>query len=277
MVGAKIGGRASRRRRNFAPLAALSASALCAPPSHASPWARADGEFFLSTRAEYFIAERDAPVGSNLAPSRFERFETNNYAEYGLTRAITLGGKLVYGSSTYSDSFKAGAASGFSEIEGFAQYEIFRGRRSVLSVKLTGAAPTGLDAGARADLFENGADAELRALYGRNLFARPFKIFASVEAGYRRRFGDAADQIRADALVGIEPAKNILLLAEAQTSTSIRNEASGGTDYDVVKLQPSAVWRISPRFSLQAGMTHEAGGRNLILGDTYFIGLWTIF
>ena len=278
MARANIGMRHARRAWRLAPLAALLGSALLtASPSHASPWARADGEIFLSTRADYFIAQEDPPSGSGLAPSRFQRFETNSYAEYGLTRTLTIGGKIAYGTSTYSDSYSAGSESGFSEIEGFGQYEIFRGRRSVLSVKLTGAAPAGLNAGARPELVANGAAAELRALYGRNLFSKPCKIFAGVEAGYRKRFGDDADQIRADALVGAEPAKNILLLIEALSSTSMRNEAGDGADYDVVKLQPSAVWRFSRRFSLQAGVTHEIGGRNLVLGDTYFLSFWTIF
>jgi hypothetical protein len=258
-------------------LLACAAALAATAPARASAWAREAGELFVSSRADFFRATADAPQAPGLAAPRFERFDSDTYTEYGLSRAITIGGKALYGTSVFFDGAATSSASGFSEFEGFVQIEAQRGERSALSFRLSGAAPTSFRTGARPDLVSDGADLEARVLYGRNIALRPVKVFASLEAGYRKRFGAAADQIRADALVGIEPTGRLLMLVEVLSTTSLRNEAPGGADFDVLKIQPSAVWRASRRLTLQVGVTHETAGRNLLLGNTYFIGLWSAF
>lgn len=273
-----IGRRVRRRLKNLALAAAVFwATALVALPASASAWARKSGELFISSKAEYFVARADRPTAPFLQPARFERYDNDTYTEFGLTKTITVGGKAIYGSSNFFDGAAARTASGFSEIEGFVQFEAMRNRLGVFSIKLAGAAPSRFETGERPGLVNDGADVEARVLYGRNILRHPFKLFANVEAGYRKRFGSAADQIRADLLIGAAPSKRILLLAEILSSTSLRNESLGGADYDVMKIQPSAIWRVSKRYSLRAGMTHEMAGRNLLLGDAYFIGLWSVF
>ncbi len=242
----------------------------------ASPWGREPGRLFLSTRADYFLARAEADDPMATGPIRFERYETNNYAELGVGWKTTIGAKAVYGSSTFFDGFSAFSASGFSEIEAFAQREILRSSSHVLALRLAGAAPVRFSTGVRPDSASDGADIEARIVYGRNLMARPIKMFATGEVGYRRRFGSGADQIRADFLVGVEPSRRILALVDLFSTVSI-GAATGGADYDVIKVQPSLVWRTTKRWSLQAGVTHEAWGRNLLLGDTYFLSLWTQF
>lgn len=243
----------------------------------ASPWARDGGRLFVATRANYFLAKADTPLPGATDVARFERFDTDTYAEFGIGRRTTIGGKVIYGTSTYYDGINVSAGSGFSEFEGLVQRELWRNSTDVLSLRLAGGSTAGLDDAGRPGLVSDGIDVELRVLYGRNLASRPFKIFTAAEAGYRRRFGDGADQIRADILVGAEPLKRALVLVEALSATSLRNEAAGGADYDVVKLQPSLVLRVTRRWSLQGGMTKEAWGRNLLTGDTYFISLWSAF
>ncbi|MEE2691477.1 MAG: hypothetical protein VX640_08060 [Pseudomonadota bacterium] len=248
-----------------------------ATPVSASPWGRGAGRLFLSTRADYFTATRESGEPAALGPVRFERYETNSYAEIGVGWKTMLGVKVVYGSSTYFDGFTEYSASGFSEVEAFAQREVFRDGRQVLAVRVAGAAPSRLQTGARQGLASDRADAEARIVYGRTLAEKPVKIFGAVEAGYRRRFGAGADQFRGDALLGVEPARKILGLLELFSTKSLGEGEPGGGAYDVVKIQPSLVWRATKRWSFQAGVTHEAWGRNLLLGDTYFLSLWTEF
>lgn len=274
-----MGGVFERRRRRAARLFSAPASAALTlfTAANASPWGREEGGLFLSSRASYFRAEATGPAAIGAAPEKYERYDSDTYLEYGLSASTMIGAKVVYGTSTYFDGYASATGSGFSEIEGFIQRTLWRGENEVLSLKLAGAAPSGFEAGPRPDLQRDGADLELRALYGRNLLITPFKLYATAEAGYRRRFGDSADQLRADFALGAEPAKNALLLCEVYATKSLRNEDPGGADYDVLKIQPSLIWRAGRRWSLQAGVTHEAAGRNLLLGDTYFISLWTTF
>ena len=204
----------------------------------------------------------------------FQRLSTDNYIEFGLGKSTTIGGKLIYGTGWLTSSTGVVSTIGLSEYEVFAQRQLLRTPKHALSLQLTAGVPA---RSGRPDISPDKADVEFSALYGRDIIARPVKIFATLETGYRRKFGDGADQIRTDALIGIEPSDRFLVLIEAFSTTSMGNATDMGADYDVVKVQPSAVFRLTKRWSLQGGVSHEAFGRNLALGDTFFLSLWSKF
>lgn len=253
------------------------AALISSPQSEASPWPREKSRLFVSTKANYFAATGAAALPGATAPAQFERFDSDLFVEYGLGRRVTLNAKVVYGQAEFFDGFERKRVDGFAEFEGGVQYAIFRRRADALAVKATGVTPTRFENGGRPGVVSDGVDAEVRVLYGRNLFNRPIKAYATGEAAYRRRFGDGADQARADIVLGLEPTRRILALIEAQSRLSLRNEASGGADYDVLIVQPSIVWRAKRRWSLQAGASLEVAGRNLDRGSGYFLALWSEF
>lgn len=257
-------------------LAALCAALLSTNAANASPWARNQGEIFLISQARYF---NTSPQDENI--SRFERLESDLYLEYGLTSAFTLGAKAVYGTSWLTRAETIETVSGFSELIGFGQYQMRRGDADALSIRLSIIVPSDLEAGVRLGLQSDGVDVETAALYGRNLSSGPVKTFLALNAGYRKRFGDAADQLRAQATLGAEPGDRWLLLADIFAERSLRNETAGGADFDIVKLQPSIVYRFGKgpkrRWAAQAGVTEEIAGRNLSLGRAAFVSLWSAF
>ncbi|PQA89654.1 hypothetical protein [Hyphococcus luteus] len=241
--------------------------------AHASPWARADGELLIISHAEYFYSDLTSqdPRGG-----RFESLDTDTYIEFGVTDDVTIGGKAIYGTSWLTNSAGTFTDTGFSEIEGYAQYQFARTIKHAASLRLSAGKPAAFQASAR-QAINNGADVELAALYGRNLTFAPLKTFTAVEVGYRKRFGAGADVIRSQVTLGAEPSQHWLLLLEGFSTVSLRNEKPGGADYDIVKIQPSLVYRINRRWAVQAGMNEEVTGRNLALGRTFFIGLWSAF
>lgn len=254
------------------------ASLFFAEKANASPWTLPARELLVISRADYFNADL-GPVNTldGIVDSRFERLETNTYAEYGLTNRVMIGGKVVYGTSWLTRGATAETATGFSELEAFGQYQLFRNGRHAGAVRVAIARPSGFGSGARAALQSDGPDLQLSALYGRNLSDGPVKIFAVADAGLRKRFGDAADEARFQATLGAEPGGGFLLLLDSYATLSFRNEDPGGGDYDIVKIQPSVVWRLSRRWTFQAGVTEEVAGRNIDLGRTYFFGIWSRF
>lgn len=244
----------------------------------ASPWARADNALFVINRADYFKADL-GPVNTNngIVDSRFERLMSNTYVEYGLTEKITIGGKALYGTSWLTRGAATEVASGFSEVEGYVQYQVLRSPAHAGAVRLAIARPAKFSSGSRPELQSDGVDVDISALYGRNIISAPVKIFATTEIGYRKRFSDSADHIRMDATIGIEPSDRVLLLFDFFSTVSIQNENVGGADFDIVKIQPSLLWRATRRWAFQIGMTEEVGSRNISSGRTYFFGLWTSF
>ncbi len=242
-------------------------------PSHASPWSRDNGELMIISRADYFRSDIDnISVGGVDVDGKFERIESNNYLEYGVTSSLTLGGKVFYGTSWLTRGTSIESASGFTELEVFAQQQVFRDGRNAGAVKVAVGIPSGFESGARTALQSDGADVEISLLYGRSLTFEPIRTFAAAEMGVRKRFSDSADQLRFLTTIGVEPDERWTFLFDTYSVKSLRNETPGGADFDVVKIQPSVVWRASRRFSIQAGLSEEIAGRNLDLGTTYFLG-----
>lgn len=245
-------------------------------PVAASPWGRNAGELFVSNKSNYFIATSAAPDPLTQDALRFERIDADLYVEWGAGWGLTAGGKAIFGTSTFFDGVSTTSATGVVEFEGFLQGLLSKSEHDALSLRVASAKPTRFQSGSRPDLASDGVDAEVRVLYGRDLILRPIKVFATVETGYRRRFGPGADQIRADTLIGLERGRN-LFLVEALTTKSVGAALAGGTRYDLVRLQATAVRRLGKRTSLQIGVAREAAGRGVLRGDGVFVGFWAEF
>ncbi|MEM8772560.1 MAG: hypothetical protein AAGD92_13005 [Pseudomonadota bacterium] len=252
----------------------MSIALVISASAHASPWGAPD-TFLIISRADYFRADLDA---TDTAPSGdFQRLESNTYFEWGLADRFTIGGKVVYGSSWLTRGGVTETVSGVSEYGGFLQYQIFQRNSDVGAVRIMGTAPSEFQSGVRPELASDGVDLEVAGLYGRTIRAADPKIFIGFETGYLRRFSDSADQIRNQTTFGVEPSENWLFLLDIFSAVSLGNADPGGADFDVVKAQPSIVYRPQKRWGLQLGLTEEVAGRNLELGRTVFLGLWTRF
>ena len=250
----------------FAAAAAFFAASFSA---QASPWNREDGGLFVATTANYYW--------SSAAVSRYSRIDSDTYLEFGVTPAWMLGGRVSYGTSISDSAAGSFTESGLNEAELYLQRQVRRGEHSATSLKFSGVRSGSLSTDAQSGAPTPNMEFELRALHGRDMLLKPFKVFATAETAYRRRIGGDADQIRADALVGIEPGSNFLLLIEAQSITSLRNEDPGFADFDLYKGQVSVIWRKSRRWSIAAGGRKEFATRNIAAGTSLFLGMWSEF
>lgn len=235
----------------------------------ASPWNRADNEAFAASRFDYFWAT--TPV------SRFERYGSDTYIEYGLTQRLMLSGKVYYGTSVSDSGLGQFSRTRFGDSELAIQRQIRRGEHSATAVSIAGAWTERLANGERTPFVDSNVDLEIRALHGRDIVVAPIKIFATAEVAYRRRFGAAADQARADFLVGIEPSPRILLLTEARAQFSLGNNGVGGDDFNILKSRASLVWRATDRWAIVAGAEKELFARDITPGTGVFLGLWSQF
>ncbi len=255
-------------------LAAAGAVFAVSDAAHASPWARIDGEALVITRADYFQTDL---ISQDPAGGTFRAFNSDTYIEYGLTDDFMIGGKVVYGSSWLTNSYTTSSDTGFAEFEAYVQHQFLRNDRHAASVRLSAGKPAALHPDAHSDLAAGGADVEIAALYGSNILRDPVKIFAAAEVGYRKRIGLSADIVKTQLTVGFEPSRHWVFLVEAFSATSIRNEELNGADYDLVKVQPSIVYRFNHRWAVQGGFSQDVSTRNLAPGRSYFISLWSAF
>lgn len=250
-------------------IAAALTATVCASSAQASPWNRDDGAVFTSTVANFYVAKTD--------DAKYERYDSETYLEFGVTPDWMVGGRVSFGTSLTQGVDFGASATGLNEAEIYAQRQIQRGAHSATALKVAGVRSGSLSVDAQTGAPTPNMEIEFRALHGRDLIVAPVKVFATAEAGYRRRFGGDADEIRADALIGVEPSADWLILLEAQSIISLQNERFGYADFDLYKGQASIVWRKSRRWSLVAGARQEFAGRNIETGTGFFLGMWSEF
>ncbi len=255
-------------KRLFCRLSALFAL-LTASDAAASPWNRTSGDIFIANRFDYYWSSTDA--------SRYQRSGSDTYAEVGLARRWMLSGKVAYGTSSSNSGLGQFSRTGVGDAELGVQRQFRRGEHSATAISIAAAWSERLADGARAGFGEHAADAELRLLHGRDIAIAPLKIFITTEVAYRCRFAGAADQVRADALVGFEPLPRWLVLAEGKSQLSLGNQDSGGEDFDVIKSRASIVWRATSRWALVVGGEKEFAARGVAPGVSVFVGAWSIF
>jgi hypothetical protein len=254
--------------RSIFAMAATAALTVCSEAA-ASPWNRADGDVFLANRFDYYWSS--TPISS------YSRYGSDSYFEYGVTPDWMLSGKVYYGTRISDSARGREEKTAFGDSELSVQHQIRRGLHSATAISVAGAWSERLTNDTRVAFANSNADIEIRALHGRDLLFAPVKSFVIGELAYRRRFGAAADQIRADALIGVEPTSRFLLLAEARSQISLRNEGPLGDDFDVIKARGSIIWRASSRWALVAGGEKEFAARNIVPGVAVFFGAWSRF
>ncbi len=252
-------------------LIALIAAATLASSNEASasPWNRADGDVFVASRFDYFWST--TPV------SNYSRYGTDTYAEFGITPKWMLSGKAYYGTAVSDSGLGLFSRTSFGESELSVQRQIKRGARSATAISVAGAWSERLADGTRTAFVEPNVDLEMRALHGREVLGGPLSIFTVAEVAYRYRFGAAADQLRADALIGFEPASKLLFMAEARSQFSLGNEGPGGDDFNIVKTRASVVWRAKKRWAIVVGAEKELAARGITPGTAVTLGVWSEF
>lgn len=242
---------------------------LAAAPAAASPWNRANGDIFVSSRVDYFVSEALA--------SRFQRLDTDTYLEWGATPRLMLGGKAIYGQSWAEDPISVTQQGGVSEASLFAQRQLTRSPTHAFALRLAGGIEGSDVAAARTGVIEDAAFLDARALYGRDIAATPVKLFAAAEGGFRKRFNGLADQFRAEAQFGVEPTGQLLILFSAEAIAGLGGEGAAAGDFDLAKAGASIIVKASRRISISAGARQEFGLRNIDGGRGFHVGLWTEF
>lgn len=121
-------------------------------------------------------------------------------------------------------------------------------------------------------------EADFRVLLGHSFMLGDMPAFFALEAAERARTGGAPSEARFDATLGVNVSPRWLLLAQ---SFNVISEGSGssifGGSYEYYKLQLSAVYRLTPVWSLQGGGYTTYAGRNALQENALLFGIWHKF
>jgi hypothetical protein len=253
--------------------AVLALLPLGAAPAAAGAFLLEEGQTQIIATARFSGAAAEFDAYGRVKPlPDYRKFELTALAEYGLTRDLTL----ILQSAVEDVRSRSGdgaheAGLGVSALGGRMRLLNFGG--SVLSVQAVALLPgsvggTGLDETRRA-----GADVRLLA-------GKPFAVFGrsgfvSFEAGYRVRLG-GLEEWRAEATMGLRPSPSWLLLSQAYFTAAPRDEF-GRRNVLRLKSDISVVYRLSPRWSAQAGYGATVYGHAAAREAGPFMAAWSRF
>ena len=252
----------------------------------AGPWtpARGHGQIIFGwtlyrTGEEFSDARNRVSFGNE---GEFSKSEINPYFETGLTDRLTFVGSLFASDQGYRNTYGHLDNHGMGDTELGLRYRMTGTDRPVIvAVQGSTKLATGKTSGAIA-LTNGQTDVEGRVLLGGSFGSGERPPFWNVDAGYRFRAGDPADEVRVDAAIGTYLTRRVMLLAQADTITGMQNADPRARelnptltpDYDLYRLQGSVVVRVAPRVRAQAGGFVHAWGRSTGAGGGVIASVW---
>jgi protein XagA len=224
-----------------------------------------------STATSYFTSNGLAST------PRYDKVEAQLLIEYGLTdrlTAIVNPGLQHVDIAAPTNAERTGL--GYTEFGG--RYAFFQNQSWVLSGQATLRIPGTTDTANPAAIGYTDVEADFRALLGHTFELWNKPAFFDLEVAQRQRTAGAPSEFRTDATFGVRILPQWLLLAQ---SFNVVSEGSGtsifGGSYEYYKLQLSAVYDITPTWSVQGGGYVTYAGRNSLQENGLIFGLWHKF
>ena len=252
----------------------------------AGPWTPARGHgqvifgWTLYRTGEEFSDARDRESFRN--DGEFSKSEINPYFETGITDRLALVGSFFASDQAYHNTFGHLDNHGLGDTELGLRYRLTGTDRPVIVAVQGGTKlATGKTGGAIA-LTNGQTDVEGRVLLGGSFGRSERPPFWNVDAGYRFRASDPADELRVDATIGAYLSRRVMLIGQADTITGMQNADPRARelnptltpDYDLYRLQGSVVVRVASRVRAQAGGFVHAWGRSTGAGGGIIASVW---
>lgn len=247
-------------------------------PAFAGAWLQPKGASLVIGQAS--ISRSNTVVQSNgnrVSQPGYQQFVASFYGETGFTDWLTIG-MAANGTNAWQSGNRAAA---LTEPTLFARLPLWQSGARRLSIEPLWQLPRAFQSADGLSLGNPHSEYELALDYGESHNILGWDSFADLRAGYRYRSGGPGDQWRLQAALGTHPAPRWMGLVQAfgtfRSGSGSGFTQSGADDYDQVRLQASALWEITPEWSLQAGVFTDVYGRNFGLADGALIGVWRRF
>jgi hypothetical protein len=248
--------------------------------AYGGAWTQKRGNSQLILTGLYYGADQmwDAS-GRERDQTKYSKYELNPYYEYGLRDWVTLGANLSFPFAAQGEQSNAG----IGDSEFFARFRLLARNGFVFSLQPLVKLPSPWSLRDAPVLSGDDYDVEMGASAGYGFTLFKLNHFVNLDAGYRYRFGTPQDQIKLAATAGFSVTPKWMILPQLFIAKSAKMPASSaftqssGDDYDLTKLQLSAVYRLNSRLSLQAGAFAHIDGKNTGGGNGAMISIWRNF
>jgi hypothetical protein len=233
------------------------------------------GQVFTTFTASSATSSFD---GSGLTPAqRYNKDELAVLLEYGLTDKFTL---ILDPGLQHVDIAEpnGGERSGLGYTEFGGRYRLFANQDWVLSGQATLRVPGTVDTSNPAAIGYTDLEADFRALLGHSFTLGTMPAFTDLQVAERTRSAGAPSEFRVDGTFGLQVLPRWLLLAQSFNviSEGARSPIYGGS-YEYYKAQLSAVYSLTPTWSVQAGAYTTYAGRNALQENGLIFSVWHQF
>lgn len=252
--------------------------------AYAGAWTQEKGRGQFVLNQTFYYANAYYDNNGKLRPKLlYRKYDLNPYVEYGLLDSVTVGGSLslqyvqqeLFGGRMYS--------YGLGDSEFFTRLRLVRHGDFVFSAEPLVKLPSPQSSDRFPRLGSAYPDAALGAYAGYGFGSRYRPHFADLYLGYRWRFGEPHDQIRATATLGYSFSQRwmvmpqIFIIKRREAPPLSRFTQSAGDDYTLGKTQLSVVYKMNTGMSAQAGLFIHDAGTNTGAGGGMVVSLWRNF
>lgn len=253
---------------------------LLAAPAFAGAWLQPEGKGQLIINNYYYTADKlFTNTGHQQSQSTYTKYELNPYAEFGWNDWLTVGGSLSLQRTSQSNTTNFG----IGDSEFFARLRVWQTDNLILSVSPLIKLPSLDRSSDRPKIGSDDPDAGIGAALGYGFNAWGQHHFAEGAATYRYRFGSPENQWNLSATLGIGLTERWMLMPQIfatyrtkDPQTAVFTQSSGD-DYDQLKLQLSAIYKLNDKTSLQLGGFSDIKGKNTGSGQGALISVWRTF
>jgi hypothetical protein len=244
--------------------------------AYAGAWTQSSGKWLFVQNISYYSTSKffdNSGKKQNL--NNYNKYELNPYIEYGLRDDVTIGANLFLQRASQNNM----SNWGIGDSEFFIRKQLWEKDGFVFSVEPMIKLPSIESSSQQPQIGNRNFDTVVTFSGGYSFKAWGLNHFTNLNTGYRHRFGTQNDQFKLEATAGLSLSKKYMLLAQAFNTTRLTDTIqpaftqSSSDDYDLTKLQISAIYKMDDKLSFQAGAFSHVAGRNVGSGSGAIIAI----
>lgn len=243
--------------------------------AQAGAWLQEPKSSYVAVTASLFSNDRFFDVdGTKQDQSRFTKYETNIYAEHGLTNWLTVGTNLFINRAQQGGLEN----NGIADPEFFIRLPLINYEGWVISAQPLIKLPSAYENGGTLRAGSRSLDFEFSLLMGSNMKLLDERDYIDIRVGYRERSRGLEAQFRGDIVYGIHVTESLCILPAARV-TIAEDIPTGGVfrqdgeqDFDLMRAELGFSYQMNNRQRLIANVFAHIQGANTGAGEGITIG-----
>lgn len=258
---------------------------LVAGTVYAGAWTRQAGSgLYIQNASYYFTNKFFDNSGNKKAFSGYGKYELNPYLEYGLNDGLTIGSNIfLQRASQTRNNINNQTNWGIGDSEFFTRLRLWQENGFILSAEPMVKLPSLARNAAEPQIGNRNFDTAITFSGGYGYKAWKLDHFVNIDITYNHRFGAPNDQLKFAGTAGFSLSDSWMAIAQVFNTSRLGANIgpafteSSADDYNLTKLQISAIYKIDSKLSLQTGIFSNIAGRNSGAGNGVVLAILKVF